>query len=825
MQASPTAKRTLLLGLAMVALLAPLSALGTPSPASAETTSSAKTVTAKDYDPDAEHAPFPDLKVTVSQTQDLIQQGVTVSWAGGKQSTVPTQQLGGTNFLQIMQCWGDEPGSNGTRPDRTTCQYGGLDVTADQRFSYRDSPEEIAPEDKPYSVVGSTFFDPTMTAIPFVSATGVKLSLIEDGEWVKNPPSLDNNEFFTKYTTNEVAWAGNGAEGSGTVSFELQTVQQSPGLGCGTPITSGGTTSGSACWLVIVPRGTTDAGGSGIAQSGLFWETWKHHIAIRMGFKPAGLSCAIGAAERQLSGSELISSAMGQWQPKLCGSSSAAVYSLLTGPESDAALAANGTAAAPMAITSRALSTDGATDNLTYAPIALTGVSIGFAIDRLAKVSDGVPAAVLAKQRQAFTTLKLTPRLLAKLLTASYNDALPSASDKSHLSGVRNLTVDPDFLAINDPEWAYMAIASVGVSDALVPLGRSDAARAVWRYILADADAKNFLSGKADPWGMKVNPYYSTNPKVNPTKTALTLPRDDFPKADPVEFPGLASNDYADVVNLVTWRPFTASLDAGGYDVLRGDALTLGSWDPTSTPPKFSKGDRARVGLQGVIGLTDTSAAAKYQVIQASLRNPAGTYVAPSSSTIAAAAAVMTKDPDQSQVVRLDPSSSSVRDATDAYPLALPVYAAVNPAMTGADMRADYAAFISYAAGDGQTPGTDDGELPDGYAPLPAAWKTQAVAAAAAIRAGASATPSPSPTATSTSASTAGNGGPVSASPTSTSTGPSPTGAPAGTLSGSVTAADPGLGAMSAVIPATAAVGLAAALGVPLLSRLRRRQL
>lgn len=798
----------------------------TVQPAQAETASdSAKTVTAAAYDPDAATSPTPGLRVTVSQTNDLIQQGIKVSWTGGVQSSAPTQQTGGANFLQIAQCWGDEPGSNGTRPDRTTCQYGGINVVGDQRFSYRNSADEVDPKDLAYTAVGTTFFDPTLTAVPFVSATGTTVKLVENGKVVPDPPDLDNNEFFNKYTTNEVSWAGTGADGSGSVSFELQTNQQSPGLGCGAPVTAAdGTVTGKPCWLVVIPRGEKDASNVAINQSGLFWETWKHHLAVRLNFKPIGQHCALGAVERQLSGSELISGAVSQWQPKLCNTTGGAVYSLLTGPESDAALAANGTTAAPLAVTSRPLAVDGVTDKLAYAPIGLTGVSIAFAIDHQANAGREVPAEVAAKERLAFTSMKLTPRLLAKLLTASYTDALPQASDKSHLSSVRNLTTDPDFLAINDSEWASMGIASVGVSDVLMPLGRSDAAQAVWTYIMADADARNFLAGTADPWGMHVNPYYSTNAAFNKNHVAMELPRNDFPKADPTEFAGLANHAYADVVNLVTWRPFTSSLDAGGYDVLRGDPLQLGAWDPTATPPKFSKGDRALVGLQAVMGLTDTAAGAKYQVVQASLRNPAGAFVAPTSASLGAAAAAMTKNKTQSQVVGFDPTSAAAKKATTAYPLAMPVYAAVNPAMDGAELRADYAAFITYAVNGGQTPGTNDGQLPDGYAPLPAAWKTQATTAAKAIKDGAwpaTSSPTPSPSGVPTTRSTT----PTTTQPTSGQpTNPAPSGAPSGALNGKATPDDPKVGAFTAVVPGTAALGLAAVLSVPLISRFRGRR-
>ena len=805
-------------------------------PAHAAPASSAKTIKASDYDKDAANAPFPDLAVTVSQTSDLIQQGIKLNWTGAKQSTVPNQQTGGTNFLQVMQCWGDEPGSNGTRPDRTTCQYGGLNTPGATRYSNRNSAAEVDSADAAFTAVGRSFFDPTMTAIPFVSATGKTIARVAGGKLIPNAPDLDSNEFFSKYTTNEVSWAGSGADGSGSISFELQTLQQSPGLGCGKPITaSDGTVSGASCWLVVLPRGETDASGFGITQSGLFTETWKHHVAIKLGFKPAGLSCAIGAAERQISGSELLSGAMGQWQPKLCNNSGGAIYSLLTGPESDAAVAANGTTVAPMALVSRALSAEGVTDNLTYAPVALTGVSISFAIDYQARATGGaVPDAVMAKERQAFTTLKLTPRLLAKLLTSSYTDALPQGAVASYLNGKRNITQDPDFLAINDSDWSYMSIIGVGVADALAPLGRSDAAVAVWTYIMADTDAKNFLAGKADPWGMKVNPYYSTDATVNPTGTALTLPRDDFPKADPIEYKGHDTYGYADVVNLVSWRPFTASLTAGGYDVLRGDPLKLGAWDPNALPPAYTKGDRALVGLQAVIGLTDSSAASRYQVVQASLLNPAGKYVTPTTGALAAAAAAMSASATQKQVVSFDPTSSAAKSSAAAYPLAVPIYAAVNPLMADADVRKDYASFITYAASDGQTAGTGDGQLPDGYAPIPASWKTEALAAAAGIAAGtpvATATPSPAASASAAKTTAAPATSSTSAATQQTASGsaatttvadPSADGATAPALSSGKTADDPSVPAMVAVVPVSAAAALAAALAIPPLTRRRR---
>lgn len=830
------------LALGLISLTAAAGSL----PALAQPTSSAKTVRASDYDPDAENAPFPKLAVTVSQTDDLISQGVTVSWTGAALSTVPNQATGGSNFLQIMQCWGDEPGSNGTRPDRTTCVYGGFGLPGARRWTDRETDSTIAAQDEQYTAAGSDWYEPTQTAIPFVSATGSVVESIKDGKRIDGAADIDSNEFFTKYTTNEISWAGSGADGSGSVHFELHTVQQSPGLGCGTPVKAAdGTRTGTSCWLVVIPRGEADPGGTAITESGLLWDNWSHHLAVRLNFKPSGLSCAMGSAERQLSGSELISGAVSQWQPALCSTKGGSVYSLLTGPESDAALAANGTASSPLALTSRALAAEDVTDSLAYAPVALTGVSIAFAIDRQARVTgEEVSDEIKAKERQAFTSMKLTPRLLAKLLTASYTDALPDGSDESHLSGVRNLTQDPEFLAINDKEWASMHIVGAGVGDLLVPLGRSDAARTVWEYIMSDPDAADFLNGVPDDWGMTVNPYYSTNERVNPTGVGLELPRDDFPKADPVEFKGTERYGYLDSVDLVTWRPYTASLEDGAYLTLRGDAKTLGVWDESAVPQKYTKGARAQVGLQAVLGLTDTAAGARYQVVQASLLNAAGNWVAPSDTTMTAAAKAMTAEKTQTQVLRLDPTSDEAKAAKQAYPLTMPVYAAVNPAMSDAELRASYASFIEYAAESGQTPGTDDGELAEGYAPLPASWVKQAKAAANAIRSGgwpsaataspsssASASPTPTPSATTTRTSTEPvPSAPVAATqPSATATSPSPQPTP---TSASATPAatrvrtpdDPGIGGLSAVIPVTAALGVAAMLGIPLTSRLGRRR-
>ncbi|MFG6281047.1 hypothetical protein [Microbacterium sp. 5K110] len=826
---------------------------GSASRATAED-SSAVTVTAKSQDDDVANAPFPDLSVTVSQTRALESQGIVISWTGGKASTVPSQQIGGANFLQIFQCWGDDE-KDPSGPDRTTCQYGIGGVPGSHRDDVRESDASVAEEDKAYTVPSEGFASPTYTSIPFRGVNGKEVASVKDGKYnytvgedgKKSLPDMNTNEFFSKYTTNMVSWAGSGGDGSGSVKFEVQTAMQSQALGCGTPVTAAdGTVSGSSCWLVIVPRGTKDSGSSFITQSGLFWDAWKHRIAVKLDFKPIGTRCPIGASERQLAGSELIARAVSSWQPAVCNAPGGSVYSAITSAESDAALAANGVAPAPLALTSRALNPELGTDRLRYAPIGITGAAVSFAIDRNPRPGDpSVPADVQGRAGLPFTSLKLTPRLMAKLLTNSYLDSLPTFADRRHLSHAgpggpddrienpRTLTSDPDFLEINDPEWKYQALAAASLADVLIPQGRSDVAWAMWQYVLNDKSARDFLEGTPDPWGMTVNPWSATTDAVNASGSALSLPREDFPKADPVE---QAGTDSSGPVNLVTWRPYVKDFDSGAYDTLRGDGLILGDWNPTSTPPKYGKADRNLPGRQSVLALTDTASAARYQVVTAALQNPAGQFVEATPEAMTAAAAAMTPDPQQPQVYGFDPSSVDAQRATGAYPLTLPVYAAVNPRMSDADLRASYASFIRFVSTTGQQSGTSIGQLPQGYVPLPDGWRERAKAAAEDIKNGTvPTTPVPAASGTGSSGTPFPTGSVVGSVPAAAAapaagaaapagaTDPAASGAASAALAGATTPDDPDMGAITWALPGSVLGGLACALAVPLLGRLRRR--
>lgn len=821
-----------------VAALLLVTAVTVPVSRATAADGSAQTVTAASQDGDLTNAPLPNLAVTVSQTTNLISQGLAISWTGGKPSTVPSGDTGGADFLQVMQCWGDDPAvaaGSPAQPDRTTCQYGSFLTPGSTRDNFV-TDAEVAPQDAAYTAPGDGFVHPTYTSIPFRSPAGDTVASVVANKKIEGVDP-NTNKFFTAYTSNEVKWAGSSADGTGSIKFEVQTAQQSSGLSCGAAVAGAkGTVTGSPCWLVIVPRGSADTGEQHIIHSGLFWDAWKHRIAIRIGFKPLGINCPIGGAERQISGSELVAGAVASWQPALCAASNGSVYTISTGNEGDALLAASSaTTPAALALTSRPLDTSsGAIDTNSYAPIALSAISISFAIDRQPKASASTPDTVVASANQSFSSLNLTPRLVAKLLTNSYLDSLPGdTSDLGYISTAkpgfnsRNLTTDPDFLAVNDSEWKYEALVSPSLSDMLTPQGRSDVAWQLWRYVLADRSAVDFLAGKPDPWGMIVNPWNSTNAATNRTGTALSLPRDSFPKSDPTELAGVPGG--AGPINLVTWRPYTNDLDQGGYLGLRGDGLVLGGWDQNKSPAQYSKAIRSLPGFQSVISLTDTAAAAKYQTVSASLLNPAGKFVAPSSGAMTAAAAAMTATTAQKSVYEFDPTSTKAVAAATAYPLTMPVYAATNPAQGDPASRASYAAFIRYAVTAGQVSGSGVGQLPAGYSPLPAGWVSQALDAASVIEAG---PPSivgeiAAPASVVETIAQQSSSQPATVAQ-STATVPSNNPVAAGTVAASLfgpsTPKDSMASGLSSVVPMSLFSGLLSAAAVPLITRLRRRR-
>jgi hypothetical protein len=223
--------------------------------------------------------------------------------------------------------------------------------------------------------------------------------------------------------------------------------------------------------------------------------------------------------------------------------------------------------------------------------------------------------------------------------------------------------------------------------------------------------------------------------------------------------------------------PYTDNYDSAASSVLSAVNNTTGEWDQMATAPDGSTGWWGKIGIEPlgeifIWGISDTPDLAAYGLIDAQMCNDAGTAcVAPSTASVTTALNSATKD--SAGLLQVNPT----RPGNGGYPLVQVTYAAVPTNQSAAALN-DYADLIAYAAGQGQTPGVQPGDLPPGYLPLPASLKNQAQAVVARLRALAHPTPPPthshSPTPPPTSGSTPPPSGSTTPLSTPSSTTPQP---------------------------------------------------
>ena len=734
---------------------------------------------------------FEGLTIDVSQSVNLTNQVVRVTWDHAP-ATFPTVGTPAHSYLQVMQCWGDggansEPSSTpGLAPDASPeatygptpeqCQYGGIGTREINRGSMVDPLNTLDHNFDCATGLGSC----RTTYLPFESVTG-------------SDPVIDPlaNYYFDSNTTNELSAARTRSNGTGLAYFEVQTLRQAPGLGCGEAMESGSRIVGRSCWLVVVPRDDREVNGSQVGQgqvnlellsSPLSSTNWKNRVVIPLTFAPIGNVCPIGAAERRVLGTDIATDAMSRWQPTLCESGDRTFnYSQVS-----EAMVSNQLNATDPGL---ALVNDRVTDlkGTVYAPLLAGGLTFASLIERQVRGTEAQDVLEAAGERMP--ALTLNARLVAKLITQSYRGATadPDNPDKtSHLALVdpttgrvqvdgdgnlvlapRGVISDPEFLALN-PSYASYPSSRMPISDAVLPVGSSAANQLVWKWLLSDPDAKAFLEGAADGWGMKVNPYYR-----NAALTSEGDVRSDFPKRDEICRDPIAVIDpqsgeptYPDASILCSTgaHPYAADFETGARAAGRGDDLAIANWDPSAVPPRFKANGPAAVGQRGVLVLTTTALAERYGLAQAALVNSSGNAVAPTAESITDALANALPATRTSTPAPVFPDPAKATD--NSYPLATLTYAVTVPSKLSVTAAEDYAAFIEYATQSGQRLGVSDGRLPYGYAPLPNLLSVQAQSAAAAIVAAAVLAAEPTPTPTPT---------PTPSQSTSTSASPSPT--------------------------------------------------
>lgn len=719
---------------------------------------------------------FSKLAVTVNQTKDLNSQAISVHWTGADLTySMGQQSFKGDfagNYLQLMQCWGNDDGTvpDNPGPPPTQCEFGGQALNASTYAVPSSSLSYTRVLARPQWSCGSgappgclSYTDaqalPADRAtlspwgdiyLPFRAVDGTNVPLMVNLLWNQGLPPYSNfnvNPYFDHNDTNELDLERTYNDGTGQDLFQVVTGNESPGLGCGQSVEAlaDGTTRIPKCWLVVVPRSTGakenpigDAATGVVDTSPLAPTAWSNRIAIPLEFKPLDTACNINSASRRIVGGEMAALATASWQPALCAQSAAVAYTyenlddgrvrqlIASGADPNTGM---GVVSQPIDPTTLDPSTQPA-----YAPLAAGGVVVGFNIQRQPGVgTDGqyIPAELdLIGTRVEH--LNLTPRLVAKLLTQSYKGAFASPPQGSAYAWLKDnagtLYTDPEFLKFN-PEFTELA-TRLAFTDATIVVEErtSDANSLVWQWILDDPEAKAFLNGTPDGSGMQVNPYYSINPNINPAgqNTPTGVP-DAFAKSDPfcytptgllVGSPPVQPRDLC----ALDWWPYVGSMHDAAVATRTANTGSHTTFNGSATDPNtaWAADGPQTVGQELVISLTDAADAARYGLQTAALSRSGDdqdgrTFVAPDPAGLKAGVAAMVPGTVPGVVVP-NPATS----APGAYPLTLLSYAVLFPTTLDADASRDYAAFIKFAATTGQTSGTSFGSLPDGYIPLPA---------------------------------------------------------------------------------------------------------
>ena len=853
------------------------------------TTSSTRTVAWTEQNPrhpnDAADAVNPstfralsDFRLRVSQTRDLLNQTVQVSWTGGATT-------GNGTFLQLMQCWSDGPD---VPPTREQCAYGGTDrdgsegsgagrtraLGADPRertylndgdlnvvaidgavsgATWSDGAQLVLGTNQQVCPVGSTAYSVSMVPPRDVVAAGqAPASLVVQPRTAGLPPALTRLEGTTLRTyatttpsfrladvattgklarfplgiyrvqlgcedatgaerarfvgyleqaevagarvwrrnfreggvfvpfdplgstpdtaptdpyvrdevleyikprsTNELGMARSRSDGAGSAFMEMQTDLEAQHLGCGKVE---GTRTRS-CWIVAVPRWTREPNGeepnTRVLYSPLSQTLWDHRVQVPLTFAPVAAGCRIGSGLKQVLSNDAALGALRSWQPTFCGNPAAA--SSVLGPLQDFSIRAGFAQPNRMGVVTVPAEVSG---TVVAAPIATSGVVVAFNADRQLPIG----SMKIALDGTRATVMNLNPRLVAKLLTQSYDSgAAPNGGKTSgyNSSGSgegfsptftparrfpadnpRTLYQDPEFLRLNPDFDNWLSeggfVPPTQMADVLVSANDTDAYRVLWGWILGDRDARAFLDGTADGAGVLVNPYYkgqintgtSSFPLLDPTCVDNLEP----PEAD--EFPLLCQ---------INNHPRVEDDTDAAQAAVRGDTKRVNqapgilSGDPSEL--SYRAEPRQTQSEMGMLIITTSSVAEKFNLPSARLQNAEGNFVAADVASMAIAREQM---PVRSDGVLL-PDPAVVRGG--GYPLTLNAYALVDVSKTTQAQNDAFATILEYAAGDGQRSGTSVGQLPPGYSPLSAGLAGRTRAAALLLRNPSSLLPGPS---------------------------------------------------------------------------------
>ncbi|MDQ2837489.1 MAG: hypothetical protein M3Y42_18475 [Actinomycetota bacterium] len=724
---------------------------------------------------------------------------VLLQCRGVDSATAPVAQQ-----LTPQTCWSPFYGSrsqlNGQGGDSRNIDVGNYPAWRLDRYADLGDRRQFSREPATISTLCPNLNNAAEHRLPFRAADGkVYYGAGNFADTFCGPPppeaaSFTGGNSSASNLPDNATFAATDVDGSGTASFNVRDALTNASLGCSSTV---------ACSLVAIPvMGISCDAGTGLpaadrpvgtednpdlpalaeaeceqrnffapgslhvdnppenyaVSGGLWWSAsnWRNRISVPLHFAPPSNVCDLVSKKVPVNiyGSELLIQATTQWSAQFCLDQRRAPFRHVQYSDAQArnlltqSLSSNSQPEGRVeAIFDSYPPTGPYPTPVVHAPVAATGFAISYSIDDKAK--------------HTYTQLKLTPRLLAKLLTESY----PVRTDLQELYSYDapyygkqdplrhnplNITFDPEFIALN-PGIESNSSLDTGARGALLSVGsNADVVRALTSYVNADPEARAWLDGAPDPWGMVVNPNYR----------GISLPVDTMPLLDTYAFPDKYGADGTCTANVapVPYLPLVAApisrladiAQAVQYAVPGSQTRCALSIDPAgNTFYQWSRAQRQSVGFRFVVGVTSLGDARRYGLATAALQSSstitdhaakfstaAGRqFVQPTMSSLRSAAALLTFAGDAAGwPIPYDTLRTAAGSA--AYPGTMLVY--LDVAATGlpsADAAA-YAALLTYLAGPGQSPGEGSGQLPDGYLPLTAANGLGSLAAYTAKAAG-----------------------------------------------------------------------------------------
>lgn len=693
-----------------------------------------------------------DVTVTVDQTADLIgRQRIEVSWRGAEPTTlalnaaeIPAERWAAEYPVLLAQCRGHDTPEDPLRPEdcltsapegRSMTFYGGdpedfllpwagapwtLDRYADPADRTLDRPTP-RPEYCSDVVYGDGDYQVDVS-VPFVDIAGrawYYCTLVGDDGMPAGqdiPPdvgvagALPPNDQFG-FTT---------ANGDGRALFEVRTAQENASLGCSDAV---------PCSLVVVPifgvscdlrlettnwqreRCQAEGGFDVLTEpepsvSGQTWWTesnWRNRIAVPLDFAPPADVCDVldTRAPVNFYGSELLSQATRQWAPAFCLDDDRFKFRHQRAGEPRArGLVDSGGAVA--AFGSRPADGD-PTRPTVYAPAAVTGFAIGYYWRHPRGPENELDPVV------EVTDLRLTPRLLAKLVTQSYRDRNGSGHPDIG-ANPRSIGEDPEFQALN-PDAGLTP--SVHVSALTAISTDSDVVWELTRYIDADPAARAWLDGAQDENGMVVNPKFR----------GIELPIETLPLLDewvipPGTVPGACEENHETLwLNLVA-SPL-ATLAETATSVLEGQpsAQTACELPGTGTDPSAARWDRVGRDRE-VLALVSLADAERFRLRTAALQTQPDAFVAPNPGTMRTALRLAPTDEDTGTTAVDQQAIRTHELGASAYPGTMLVYTTATTSGLAEQDAARVADFMRFSVTDGQVAGDGNGQLPAGYLPI-----------------------------------------------------------------------------------------------------------